>query len=73
MSYKLMQHSKNSRLYYADADGIEELLNEEGTIQLGDRVYLVSSDEMYYGGSDGKLYLENAGTEYGAASSGVSD
>lgn len=54
--WKVMERGGNGRLYYADQDGALELI-EQGSLELGDRVYV--NDQMYYAGSDGALYDES--------------
>ena len=54
--WKVMERGGNGRLYYADQDGANELM-EQGSLELGDRVYI--SDQMYYVGNDGTLYDES--------------
>lgn len=54
--WKVMERGGNGRLYYADQDGALELV-EQGSLELGDRVYV--NDQMYYAGNDGRLYKES--------------
>jgi len=54
--WKVMERGGNGRLYYADQDGVNELM-EQDSLELGDRVYI--SDQMYYAGNDGMLYDES--------------
>ena len=54
--WKVMERGGNGRLYYADQDGALELI-EQGSLELGDRVYV--NDQMYYAGNDSQLYGEN--------------
>lgn len=54
--WKVMERGGNGRLYYADGDGVNELI-EQGSLELGDRVY--ANDHMLYAGSDGTLYDES--------------
>lgn len=61
--WKVMERGGNGKLYYADQDGVNELI-EQGSLELGDRVYI--EDQMLYAGNDGKLYSES-GSELGAS------
>lgn len=54
--WKVMERGGNGKLYYADQDGLTELV-EQGSLELGDRVYV--EDKMYYAGNDGALYDED--------------
>ena len=54
--WKVMERGGNGRLYYADQNGAYELI-EQGSLELGDRVYV--NDVMYYAGNDGALYDES--------------
>lgn len=56
MAYKLMQRGQ-SNLYYCSSDELSTII-DDANLEIGDRVYCVETDTMYYVGSN-NLYDES--------------
>lgn len=59
--YKLIQHGQVGDLYYADTDGLEEIVAQEN-LRFGDRIYCISTNVTYNVGADEQLHAEGGKT-----------
>lgn len=59
--YKLIQHGQVGDLYYADTNGLEEIVAQEN-LRFGDRIYCISTNVTYNVGADEQLHAEGGKT-----------